>query len=215
MDLSVMDAKLRAIGVPADWRFSEETRERSRRATLNGRDGADLWVFAYGSLIWDPAFHFSEVRVARLPGFERRFCLRSVLGRGSPEAPGLMAGLDDGAGCTGLAFRVPVDLVKQETRIIWHREMLLHAYAPTFLAAGTDAGDIEALAFVVDHSAPHYLADLSFEETAQHMATGVGVFGSSLEYLENLTDHLGMLGIEDQHLIELRDRARELAAADG
>ena len=32
----------------------------------------DLWVFAYGSLMWNPGFHFGEVRRACLPGLLAR-----------------------------------------------------------------------------------------------------------------------------------------------
>jgi len=212
MDLAMMDEKMRGIGAPADWRHPDAYREQSRMATMQGRPDGDLWVFAYGSLMWDPAFHFDEVRTARLPGYQRRFCMKSVLGRGSPENPGLMAGLDHGDGCDGLVFRVPGDLIDQETRIIWRREMLLHAYAPAFLPVTTDAGGLAALAFVVDPTADSYLPNLSVDETARYMATGVGVFGSSLDYLENLGEQLAALGIVDAALNELSDRTRRLAA---
>ena len=82
---------------------------RKRAAFLAQRNDQDLWIFAYGSLIWDPAFYFEEVRVAKAPGYQRSFCLRSEIGRGSPEKPGLMVALDHGSECQGLAFRsIPV-----------------------------------------------------------------------------------------------------------
>ena len=70
-------------------------------------DGKDLWVFAYGSLIWDPGFPFEEARPALLRGYHRAFCLYSTRYRGTPERPGLVLGLDRGGACRGVAFRVP------------------------------------------------------------------------------------------------------------
>ena len=66
------------------------------------------WVFAYGSLMWDPGVPVCESVTARLEGYARSFCLRSLRHRGTPEVPGLVLGLEQAAGaaCTGLAFRV-------------------------------------------------------------------------------------------------------------
>ena len=75
----------------------------------------------------------------------------------------------------------------------------------------TAQGPVEALAFIVDHSAKSYVPDISTEETARYMATGVGVFGSSLEYLESLADHFEVFGLDDGALYVLRDRARQIA----
>ena len=59
------------------------------RAPAPGR----VWVFAFGSLIWNPAFHHVERRVARVHGWHRQFCLWVKAGRGTPEQPGLMLSL--------------------------------------------------------------------------------------------------------------------------
>ncbi|MCE9570775.1 MAG: gamma-glutamylcyclotransferase, partial [Rhodocyclales bacterium] len=59
-------------------------------ADWNPKD--DVWVFCYGSLIWNPLFHYTERRNVTVHGFHRSFCLRSRHGRGSVEEPGLMLG---------------------------------------------------------------------------------------------------------------------------
>lgn len=211
LDLAYLDQVMRAAGAPEDWRHSDSVREALRRAALEGRPPGDLWVFAYGSLIWDPAFRFREVRTGVLEGYHRSFCLRTELGRGTPEKPGLMAGLDDGGACAGLVFRIDGEDVDEETRVIWRREMLLHAYVPTFVTVETPLGAVEALAFVVDPTAKSYMPGLSLEETARRLATGVGVLGSGLAYLENLIGNLEAVGIVDGALVRLRDLAREAA----
>ena len=61
------------------------------------RDGAQpVWIFAYGSLIWDPEFSYAESEPALLRGYHRSFCLYSYDYRGTPAQPGLVLGLDRG-----------------------------------------------------------------------------------------------------------------------
>lgn len=176
---------------------SPEAREASRLATLADH-GGDLWVFAYGSLMWDPAVDFVEVRRAWLPGHARRFILCDVHGaRGTPEAPGLMAALDRGEGCEGLAFRVPADRVEDETRNLWAREMVLPSYVPRLLPVDLAGDTVTALVFLADHSSEMIRGDLTREEQVRYLATGTGFLGSSRDYLENIARQLAALGIDD------------------
>src|SRR5215831_19039217 len=105
------DQAARAAGHPDNWRRSHEDREATRITALAGRRNTDLWLFAYGSLMWDPAIHIVEIRTATLQGFHRAFCVRIEFGRGSPGKPALMVGLNEGGQCHGLAFRVPAAVV--------------------------------------------------------------------------------------------------------
>ncbi|WP_417666401.1 gamma-glutamylcyclotransferase [Roseibium sp.] len=208
LDLSDMDRQMRGMGLPEDWRRSDENRDQSRRETLQDRWGQDIWIFAYGSLMWDPAFHFSEVRRATLSGYHRRFCLKSEVGRGTPEAPGLMAGLDLGGTCNGLVFKVEAERLEEESHYIWRREMLLRSYAPEFLEMETALGSVEAMAFVVNRENPLLLPPMSLEETARQIAGAEGYLGPNIDYLENLADAFELLRLEDEELFRLRDLAR-------
>jgi len=212
IDIAILDEKMRTAGASTNWRHSDAQREDSRNKTLKSRLDNDLWVFAYGSLMWDPAFRFSEIRTAQLKGYQRSFCVKSELGRGTPEKPGLMACLDAGGECRGLTFRIDRKFVEEETQVLWRREMLMHVYAAEFVVLETPFGDLEALAFVVDRSATAYLPGMSLQETAGYMATGAGIFGSSLEYLANLAGQFKAIGIEDDELFSLYDLARRLNA---
>jgi len=197
------DARFSPTGRAEDWRFSDAQIDASRRAFLAGVWGRDLWVFAYGSLMWDPGFRFAEVRRGRVAGFARRFCLYDDKGgRGSPEAPGLMAALDhvtsgEALACEGLVFRIAADGFDAETEILWRREMIAHAYRPIMIPALTAQGPVTALTFVADHSAPMIRTDLSLAEQARLLATGRGVLGTSLHYIETLAGQLEALGIVD------------------
>ena len=211
MDMSVMDQAMRDAGYPDHWRRTDDERERTRLDALRGRSDRDLWVFAYGSLMWDPAFHFSEVRTANLTGYHRRFCLRTRLGRGSFANPGLMAALDCGGGCNGLSFRIHRDDIETETKILWSREMMMLAYDPIVLEVETPQGPLEALAFVINHSSENYIAELPLEKAAEMIASAHGLFGSNLDYLDNLAEHLIQLNIEDRDFSLLHEAARRMA----
>ncbi len=178
----------------------EDVREAGRRAFLDAYGGGDLWVFAYGSLMWDPAVHFEEVRRATVPDYARQFILKDIFGgRGDPEKPGLMVALDSvpGAECHGLAFRIAADLVEEESTHIWKRERLGPAYHEVQVTARTDHGDIQVLAFVADHASPLIDATLTFEQQVEYCATGTGFLGSSLEYAQNIAAQFDRLRIED------------------
>jgi len=211
LSMEHLDARMRAAGALDNWRYSDAEREDNRRRILRERWDEDIWVFGYGSLMWDPGFRFAEVRCAVLPGYHRSFCLRSELGRGTKERPGLMAGLIEGGSCRGLAFRIANALIEEETQLIWRREMLTHTYAPTFLTVETAPGPVEALAFVVDPAARNFQPGMSDEETARYMATGAGYYGTSLGYLESLAEHFESMGIEDEALFTLLRLTRKHA----
>ena len=165
-------------------------------------------MFAYGSLMWDPGIHIVEIRTATLDGFHRSFCLKSKIGRGSAERPALMAALDRGGVCHGLALRVPAEHVDRETEILWMREMLAGSYVPTFVALETPQGSLEAVAFEINRRSDRYV-QLDLDETARLIATGRGVRGTSLEYLENVAERLELLGLGDPAIDDLRQRVRQ------
>ena len=209
-----IDARMKALGRPDGWRHTDEEIEAARLAFLAERLDSDLWIFAYGSLMWDPGFNFTEVRRANAPRHARKFILKDSFGpRGCPEAPGLMAALDDGEGCDGLAFRISRDAVRHESGVFWRRELLAYAYRPAFTKVSTAFGEVDALTVVANHGAEVIRADLTRAEQIRYVATGRGFLGSSLEYLENIEAHFAAMGIEDREVTELLAGARAYNAA--
>jgi glutathione-specific gamma-glutamylcyclotransferase len=158
---------------------------------------ADVWVFGYGSLMWNPAFTFAEQRVGVVRGLHRRFCLWIDMGRGSPEKPGLMLALDHGGTCRGIAFRIPAKDVRSELLIIWRREMFGTAYQARWVQVRMVDTTVPAITFVVNRAYPRYAGKLSDAEAAAHIATATGVLGSCMSYLDNTMAHLHSLGIRD------------------
>ena len=184
---------------------SDHERETERAEILAGRRDSELWVFGYGSLMWDPAFRFEEVRRAHVPGYARRFILKDVYGgRGTAEAPGLMVALDTGPGCDGLVFRIAPEHIEEETDVLWRRERIGPAYIPVFVeAVAADSSRITALTFVADHRADSIDASLTFAQQIEYCACGHGFMGSSLDYLKNINRQLTALGIQDAEVSEL------------
>jgi cation transport protein ChaC len=200
LNLDEMDQRMIDRGVPMPWRRTDEDREANRQAFFADHEGP-VWVFAYGSLMWDPAILFDEVRHAQVQGFSRSMCLVDRRGaRGSAEAPGLMAGLAKGGTCDGLVFRIPAELAKDETERLWRREMIAQAYYPAFATARTAQGDVQAVCFVADPEADMIEIDLSRDEQVQFIATGEGFLGTSYEYLDNMLSHFDTMKVDDPAL---------------
>ncbi|WP_421848820.1 gamma-glutamylcyclotransferase [Oricola sp.] len=212
-DPASLDAQMMAQGLPATWRYSDAEREAIRRETLAGRLDKDIWVFAYGSLMWNPGFKFAEVRRARVAGYERRFCLKDTRGgRGNRDAPGLMAALDTGDHCNGLVFRIAAASADAETEILFRREMLAGSYLARFVTAETDHGPVEAVAFIANHDSDFICDNISRDDEVRFIATGTGRLGSSLEYLENLAEHFTVMKIDDEHVSTLLAEVRAYRA---
>lgn len=201
------DDKAESEGRDRGWRLTHAVREDTRRAAMIGREGRDVWVFAYGSLIWDPAVVVDEIRHAVLEGHRRSFCFLLDGGRGSPEAPGLMAALDEDPGhrCEGLAMRIPAALAEEETHRMWMREMVTGIYRPRWFEVSTPQGPVEALTFLSDPEHHRYVGDMPRPDRAKLIAVAEGILGTNLGYLENLLDQLGALGLRDPEMTELHD----------
>jgi len=170
-------------------------------------ENEDLWVFGYGSLIWNPAFEFAEERCALLRGWHRRFCLKLYAGRGTLETPGLMLALDRGGACRGVAFRIPATKVRQELDLLWQREMFGGSYNARWVKLEGVGPQREqkfrALSFVINHAHPRYMPELTMAEMAGLIATGCGELGSCREYLENTVAHLLERGVRDANLARI------------
>ena len=201
-------AKLAAVsrerGLPLDWWYSDNERETERAEVLASRRGSELWVFGYGSLMWDPAIRFEEVRRAHVPGYARRFILKDIYGgRGTVDAPGLMVALDKGPGCDGLAFRISRENLEAETEALWRRERIGPAYTPVFVDAVAADCRVTALTFVADHEADLIDAGITRAQQIEYCASGTGFMGSSLDYLKNINRQFTALGIQDDEVSEL------------
>ena len=185
-----------AAGVPADALL--------RPAAPELDPDGHLYVFGYGSLIWKPGFPHDGTHPALLRGFHRRFCLWSRLYRGTPEAPGLVLGLDRGGACRGVAFRVPgtaaeavLDYLDARenpgSETVYRRHML-----PVRLL---DQGGrmVRAVTYVANRTHPAYGRPCP-DTAAAAIARGVGQAGRNRDYLLNTVAHLRAMGVRDAAL---------------
>src|SRR2546425_10993651 len=128
------EGRMRALyaqAVDARHALSDKELAASLAATLKSKPaGSDWWVFAYGSLLWNPLFPFEDARPAMLCGRRRRFCLWSLASRGTANQPGLVLGLDRGGSCPRGVYRLPARPPHAELAPLWRRGMLLGAYLP-------------------------------------------------------------------------------------
>lgn len=170
-----------------------------------------LWVFCYGSLIWNPGFAVAETRIARLQGWQRRFCMASIHYRGTAAAPGLVLALDPAPGrhCDGLALRVAPGTEAETLAGLRERELISSAYLEQRLWVETDGGGrVQALAYVIDPGHAQYCGGLTLDQQAEIIARSTGSRGSNRDYLFATADHLERLGIQDADLIWLAARLR-------
>jgi glutathione-specific gamma-glutamylcyclotransferase len=181
LDLSLdLIARAHSVPVPDDPSALDVLSDAELRPGLDaivaGREGSDLWVFAYGSLMWNPEFAVAERRIGTVRGFHRRFCLLQRRFRGTPERPGFVLALDRGGLCRGVAFRLPGMETREALMPVWRREMRGRGY----------------------------VGRLSDAEIAEKIAVACGHKGPSAEYLFRTVEACERLGIRDRHLWSLQ-----------
>lgn len=178
----------------------------------------DIWIFAYGSLIWNPGFPHVEERLATIAGWRRSFCIGWVrIYRGTPERPGIMLGLDRGGSCRGVAFRLPAETAVQDLEVVFRREHPLRFERPhmRWMTARTGEGPVRALVVVAGRSHPAFLPGLAEEQVVEALATAAGERGSMAQYLHSTIEHLEARGIHDRYLWRLQERVAERLERDG
>jgi glutathione-specific gamma-glutamylcyclotransferase len=199
--IEAADPELRAL-------TPEEHRASIAAALAERERGGDVWLFAYGSLIWNPLIHYVEKRIGAVQGYHRCFCLWSHIGRGTVKKPGLMLGLERGGACRGVVYRIAEAHAPQELEVVWRREMITGAYAPRWVAVATKEGPLKAIAFLINRAHRRYAGRLPEERVVAAIAQAHGPLGDCASYLFNTVAHLQDLGIRDRHLTRLRNRVK-------
>lgn len=170
----------------------------------------DLWIFAYGSLMWNPGFPYRESMAGIIDGYHRSLCILSTHYRGTPDNPGLVLGLDRGGSCCGRTFLVAPEHVASTVAYLDEREQVTKVYCPHFVDVKlSDGRRVQGYTFVVRHEHEQYVR-LSTEEQARLVAHGVGERGTALDYLANTVEHINALGIKDTPLHQVLTRAKVL-----
>ena len=127
--------------------------------------GEDLWVFGYGSLMWQPEFAYRQRALATVHGYHRAFCVYSHIWRGTREKPGLVLGLDNGGSCRGVAYRVDYRHAESTVEYLIRREMVTRVYIPRWVTGKIGKQVIRAHTYTATHNHVQYAGKLS-DETA-------------------------------------------------
>ncbi len=166
----------------------------------------DLWVFGYGSLMWNPGFAYTESRPARIFGFHRRLCLWSKQYRGTPEKPGLVLGLAAGGSCNGMAFRLHDQNRNPHLNYLYEREMINDAYQPVVKPVYLeDDRVVTALTFVSKTKHPQFAPEMPIEQAIKVIKYACGPSGTNIDYIINTVSHLDSIGIRDPGLHRIAD----------
>ncbi len=174
--------------------------------------GEGIWIFGYGSLMWNPGFTPVESRRAVLDGFRRSFCLRSMRYRGTAQTPGLVLGLEkiEGQSCWGLAMRIPCEETEAVMVELRDREMFTAAYLESRVTLRTKEGAaIQAITYVMDVGHFQY-CKVPFEAQAQIIAKASGKRGENRIYLEETVAKLRELEMPDLELERLAVRVNQI-----
>lgn len=194
---------------------AEERAASLREALARYAPGEDAWVFAYGSLMWNPVLEYAESTRCHVDGWRRSFCFWMPMGRGTPELPGLMLALEQGGQCEGIAYRLPSGLLGSELELLWNREMLAGIYRPQWVRARLhDGRSVTAVTFGVDPSHSQYCGDLAIEKAAHYIAFAEGRRGTCRDYLANTAACARALGIRDPYIEDMMLHVSRLRGED-
>ena len=176
-----------------------------------GRTRQQIWIFAYGALMWRPCFAVAQRRTAVLRGYARSLSVWSALARGTPETPGLAFGLEklESNNCIGLAYLMESNATEPGLKNLWAMEMHTGIYQPSWVVVETSGGIEKALTFVVEPSHPQYAGTLSFDARVRYIATATGKFGRCRDYL---SDAVNVLRSIDSPAPDLEELLRKVDA---
>lgn len=186
--------------------MTDEDFAASVRQIIAANGPGPVFVFAYGSLLWNPGFDYAERRTAMLRGWHRAFCMQLHRFRGSPEQPGLMLGLDHGGACKGEVFLIEPERAAIELDKLVRREVPYRRLARAWRFVGVDTGGarIRALTFYAGMRRDRFYVDLPIHAQAHMLARAAGWGGSGAAYLHQTVMKLEELGIHDSYLWELQ-----------
>ena len=171
-----------------------------------------MYVFGYGSLIWDPGFIFETSEIAELKGYKRSFSMWSIHHRGTVDRPGLVLALEQhmNSSCKGVVFEVSPKNSSQALLYLRERELVSSAYEETEVEINLSSlkQSIKAITFVIKKDHDQY-CQLTLDEQARVIAQAEGGRGRNDEYLLNTEEKLMELGIISSDMRYLVQQVRK------
>lgn len=185
--------------------FTDEDYQTAATRLLDEAAGGAVWIFAYGSLLWRPAFEIGEMRLAKAHGWRRDFCMEIKRWRGSPEHPGLMMALRPGGACEGVVMRLPQDDRHAQLVRLLKREVDVDEdlRSVRWIEVDTDHGKMQALACWADPVMSRMFVEKPIAEQARMLARACGFGGSGAAYLHRTVTSIAERGLVDEYLTTL------------
>lgn len=170
--------------------------------------GERMWVFAFGSLMWNPCYDYDAKAAGLLKGYDRKFHIWTTRARGTPEYPGLGLCLEDCSGaCRGIVHRITPEDEEAAWERLWEREMSSGVYRPSWVTVETDEyGPVVALTFIVNRDHSHYVGPMPLDDMASLMANAKGQYGLCRDYLAGTINEMAKLNVVDPDLTSLLEK---------
>jgi len=167
-----------------------------------------MYVFGYGSLIWDPGFEFEASELAEIKGYKRSFSMWSIHHRGTIDKPGLVLALEKSPNknCRGIAFEISPKNSLHVLRYLRERELVSSAYQEieVEIKLAKSKKLVKAITFVIKNDHDQY-CQLTLDEQARVIAEAEGGRGRNDEYLfktEKKLTELGIISSDIRYLVQ-------------
>ncbi|MDC2964520.1 gamma-glutamylcyclotransferase [Gammaproteobacteria bacterium] len=160
----------------------------------------EIWVFGYGSIMWNPGFRYERKRTCFLKGWERRFWQESSDHRGTLSMPGRVATIirKKNNRCWGVAYNVAKLDANEVLQKLDARER--NGYERMETVATSCLGySFECLTYVAKPNNPYYSEEDSLHSIAKQAALAKGPSGANREYIMLIIQELRRLGVYERH----------------
>jgi cation transport protein ChaC len=164
-----------------------------------------MWIFGYGSLMWDnweSGYGCSRKCIALLRGYRRTFNKASTHNRGTKKAPCPTLNLEkEAAGkCKGMAFAFPDERRGDVLAYLGKREGA--DFQLELLSVRLD-DDTEVQAHVPVYHGKNLISSAGLKEKAAMVRNARGTESSCEDYVKEIAELLAKLKIDDPAVTEL------------
>jgi glutathione-specific gamma-glutamylcyclotransferase len=165
-----------------------------------------MWIFGYGSLIWDnweQAYGCVRKEEAKLCSFRRDFNKASAVRWGSSSQPCPTLGLEpaEDASCIGVAFEFPDQRFEEIMSYLQRREGGDFTFVEGIVRRSA-GDDVRAYIPVNEKCGKTYIGDKSIAERVSMARNAEGKAGKCLDYVTNIRQELRRREIDDPFVEE-------------
>jgi cation transport protein ChaC len=164
-----------------------------------------MWIFAYGSLMWNPSFKYEDKKIGSLSGYQRDFCIKTHYHRGNEKNYGLVLGLEENKNhsCKGILFKIKKNEIEIVMKKLDIRELSENSYLKTFKIIKTECNqEIKALIYISNNESDLYLND-HCKNKANVIKKAKGQSGFNIDYYNNTIKSLKSIGIKDEKIFNI------------